>query len=160
MLARTRRRASARTLEVTIASLGGIGFVPRGPATVGTLAAASVFFVLRPSLGQRAVLATAATVAGQACVASLPIEDGSDPQYVVIDELAGAWVALTPLRASGLSCTIGGALFRLLDKLKPGPIGMVDRRGGAWGVMGDDLAAGLIAGLVMKLGAGLRESLR
>jgi phosphatidylglycerophosphatase A len=160
MLARTRRRASSRTLEVTIASLGGIGFVPCGPATVGTLAGASLFFVLRPGLRQRAVLAAAATVAGLACVASLAVDDGPDPQYVVIDELAGVWVALIPVGVSGPSCIIGSAIFRLLDKLKPGPIGVVDRRGGAWSVMGDDLVAGLIAGVFVRLGVGLRESFR
>ena len=149
-----------RTPAATIASLGGIGFVPRGPATVGTLAGASLFFVLRPGLAQRAVLAAAAAMAGQACAASLAIDDGPDPQYVIIDELAGVWLALTPVQVSGPSCIIGSALFRLLDKLKPGPIGVIDRRAGAWSVMGDDLVAGLMAGLLMKLGARFRESWR
>jgi phosphatidylglycerophosphatase A len=159
MPTRTRRRASPRTPAVTIASLGGIGFVPRGPATVGTIAGASLFFVLRPGLAQRAVLAGAAALAGQACAASLAIDDGPDPQYLIIDELAGIWLALTPVGISGPSCIIGTVLFRLLDKCKPGPIGVIDRRGGAWSVMGDDVVAGLITGLVMKLGAGFRESL-
>jgi phosphatidylglycerophosphatase A len=127
---------------------------------LGTLAGASLFFVLRPGPAQRVVLAVAAALAGQACVASLAVDDGPDPQYVIIDELAGVWLALTPLAVTGPSCIIGGVLFRLLDKRKPGPIGVIDRRGGAWSVMGDDVVAGLMAGLLMKLGAGFRESLR
>ena len=134
--------------------------MPRGPATVGTLAGACLFFVLRPGLSQRAGLAVAAALAGQACVATLAIDDGPDPQYVIIDELAGVWLALTPLQVSGPSCIIGSVLFRLLDKFKPGPIGVIDRHGGAWSVMGDDVVAGLMTGLLMKLGAGFRESIR
>jgi len=77
-----------------------------------------------------------------------------DPPEVVIDELGGCLIALAfvPWQLPWVAAAF--ALFRLLDILKPGPIRLIDRatRNG-WGVMGDDVVAGLAAGL---LAAGLR----
>ena len=71
---------------------------------------------------------------------------GGDPGWVVIDEFAGQWIALLGLtRVSVLGLTAAFALFRLLDVLKPGPIGWADRQSGAAGVMADDVIAGAIA---------------
>lgn len=69
-----------------------------------------------------------------------------DPGWVVIDEIAGQWIAMLPLpRASLVGCALAFALFRLFDIAKPGPVGWVDRRHGAWAVMGDDVVAGALA---------------
>ena len=74
------------------------------------------------------------------------IRGAGDPGWVVIDEFAGQWVAMLPLvRPSPAGCALAFALFRLFDVAKPGPVGWVDRRHGAWAVMGDDLVAGAIA---------------
>ena len=67
----------------------------------------------------------------------------ADPAWVVIDEVAGQWIAMLGLSA----VTFPGALlafagFRLLDIAKPGPIGWADRQGGAFGIMTDDILAG------------------
>lgn len=73
-----------------------------------------------------------------------------DPGWVVIDEVAGQWLAMVPLiRPSLVGCVLAFALFRLFDIAKPGPVGWVDRRHGAWAVMGDDVAAGAIAACCM-----------
>ncbi len=79
----------------------------------------------------------------------------ADPGWVVIDEVAGMWVAMLPLarpRAWPVLAAFG--LFRWLDIAKPGPVGRVDRMPGRAGVMGDDLLAG--AGAAGLLWAGLR----
>ena len=73
-----------------------------------------------------------------------------DPGWVVIDEIAGQWLALSVLaRPAPLGLLAGFALFRLFDIAKPGPVGWFDRRAGALGVIGDDIAAGLLAAAVL-----------
>ena len=78
-----------------------------------------------------------------------------DPQYVVIDEAAGQWIALT-------ACSVGGradwrhglvalALFRLFDITKPPPARQLERLHGGAGVMLDDVAAGVYALLIAVL---------
>jgi phosphatidylglycerophosphatase A len=77
------------------------------------------------------------------------LTEDKDPSEVVLDEVAG--VALTFIAAPAPNILIilfGFALFRALDALKPGPIGWCDRNlKGGWGVMLDDIIAGLIASL-------------
>lgn len=78
-----------------------------------------------------------------------------DAPEVVIDEVAGQWVALAALPLAGAALTLQGAaaaflLFRLFDIWKPGPIGWADRRlSGGLGVMVDDLLAGAAAGAIL-----------
>jgi phosphatidylglycerophosphatase A len=73
-----------------------------------------------------------------------------DPDWIVIDEAAGMWIALTGLPAFGWAGAAAAfALFRLLDIAKPGPVGWADRQRGATGVMLDDVIAGALAALVL-----------
>lgn len=96
----------------------------------------------------------------------------SDPSEVVIDEVAGQWLALSftviPLWRHGVPDILLAAwpgwvapfvLFRLFDIWKPWVIGKADRRGDAAGVMLDDLWAGLFAGLGSMALAGLYHGL-
>lgn len=105
--------------------------------------------------------AVLATVAGFWAVPPyLRATGGEDPSEVVIDEVAGQWLALSftvlPLWWHGVADLAFGAwpgwvapflLFRLFDIWKPWLVGRADRRGDAAGVMLDDLWAGLFAGI-------------
>lgn len=143
------------------ASFGGAGFAPRAPGTVGTLAALPFGWALlqAPWLLCAAILAV--------CVGGVAVVQraggGADHGWIVIDEVAGLWTTLLglvglprlpPLHGIGLAAGLGAAfvVFRVLDIGKPGPIGRLDRRHDALGVMGDDVAAGL-AGAALLLGA-------
>lgn len=93
-----------------------------------------------------------------------------DPSWIVIDEVAGQFVALLPV---SLGAAAAGApvlalwpgwlaaflAFRLFDIWKPGPVGWADRQGGALGVMLDDLIAGALAAIAVAAGAGLAHGL-
>ena len=96
---------------------------------------------------QHYALALAAALAIPVGVWSIRRSGGADdPGWVVIDEGAGQWIAMLPLpRASLAGCLLALALFRLFDIAKPGPVGWMDRRHGAWAVMGDDVVAGAMA---------------
>ena len=138
------------TLARFVASSGGVGFLPRAPGTWGSLLAAVAGGGLLLAGGQW-LLACGIVIATLAGLWAVPRAGGeADPGWVVIDEVAGMWLAMLPLqRANPLGIVVAFALFRLLDITKPGPVGMLDRIPGRVGVMGDDLAAGLGAAIVL-----------
>lgn len=141
-----------------IATVAYSGYLRPASGTWGSLAAVLlgglVWWLLGPVW--LVVLTILAAAAGVWATAEM-IRDAADhdPSEIVIDELAGQWIALWPLAFAYAGWPplwqVGLAflLFRLFDVLKPGPIGWADRRGDALGVMLDDLLAGLAAGLIM-----------
>ncbi|MDE2335368.1 MAG: phosphatidylglycerophosphatase A [Rhodospirillales bacterium] len=136
-----------------IASVGGLGFVPKAPGTVASAAALILgagLLWLEPALLPLACLA--AIVIGLWAVRA--VAESGDPGWIVIDEVAGQWVALLGLtRPSMAGLAAAFLLFRLLDIAKPGPVGWADRQRGAAAVMGDDLVAGMLAaGILWALG--------
>lgn len=133
-----------------VASGGGVGFMPRAPGTWGSLLAAIVGAGLLTA-GGRWALGAGVIVAVASGLWAIPRAAGdADPGWVVIDEVAGMWIAMLPLpRPSPFGVMAAFLLFRLLDIAKPGPIGSIDRMEGRVGVMGDDVAAGLTAAAVL-----------
>ncbi|MDW8443712.1 MAG: phosphatidylglycerophosphatase A [Acetobacteraceae bacterium] len=138
-----------------IASLFGAGFLRPAPGTWGSLAALVPGAAVLAWVGPIAVLAGAGLIAaaGWWAVAVELARDGEeDPEWIVIDEAAGQWLALAGLPGFGwVGVALAFALFRLFDIAKPGPVGWADRRRGATGVMLDDLAAGALAALALLL---------
>ena len=136
----------------TVASVGGIGLLPRGPATIAALVGGAAFFLARPGIVVQAVLIVLVIVVGQVCATHLATDEEMDPRYVVIDELAGVWVALFGVSLGLASCAAGTVGFRILDRLKPWPIRAVDDRGGRFALMGDDIVAGVLTNALLRLG--------
>jgi phosphatidylglycerophosphatase A len=68
-----------------------------------------------------------------------------DPQFVVIDEVAGQWIALIGSPADFRHGIIALILFRLFDITKPFPARQLERLPDGWGIVFDDVAAGLYA---------------
>ena len=133
------------TFARLVASGFGSGFLPGAPGTAGAL--------LGLMLGVPLLLAPPGVLGAAALVVSLlglwairAARVDGDPGWVVIDEIAGQWVALIGLaRPTVVGVAAAFALFRLFDIVKPGPVGWADRKGGAAGIMADDLIAGAIA---------------
>ena len=69
----------------------------------------------------------------------------SDPSEVVIDEVVGIWIALAGISTGNLHLAAAFLFFRLFDIWKPGPINRLQALPGGWGIMLDDVAAGLLA---------------
>ncbi|MFT8674270.1 MAG: phosphatidylglycerophosphatase A [Acetobacter sp.] len=138
-----------------VATFGGCGLSPRAPGTVGSFAA----LLLGLPMLRRPRMLTCAALA--ACIvgwwATERAGDGEDHSWIVIDEVAGMWIALLGClprdETAGAAKTSAGllapflafGLFRLFDITKPGLVGRLDRRHDALGVMGDDIVAGLFA---------------
>jgi phosphatidylglycerophosphatase A len=93
-------------------------------------------------------VAFAAWVAGRA---EILLED-RDPRPIVIDEMAGFLISLLWLPLKPLTLCLGFALFRLFDIVKPPPISSVEKRmRGGWGVVIDDVLAGVFTNVVLRL---------
>lgn len=74
-----------------------------------------------------------------------------DDQRIVIDEIAGLQVAMLPLAITGLHLCAAFVLFRIFDIWKPFPVDRLQNLKGGWGVVADDLGAGVYAGLILFL---------
>jgi len=132
-----------------IAGGAGIGFFPVASGTaasaVAVLIGAGLLWASPWVLGVGAVVAS---VGGFRAIAAARVE--GDPGWVVIDEVAGQWIALLGLARPALTGVVAAfVLFRLLDVAKPGPVGWADRQNGAAGIMADDIIAGAIAAGVL-----------
>lgn len=149
-LARGRRTAGTTgppSLRWRIATLGGLGHLPLIPGTAGSLAGAALCVPLL-RLPAAVHLAALAALVGLAVWASAEAEartGESDPPVVIIDEMAGMWVAALFLPATLYDLGAACLLFRLFDAVKPGPLERLERLPGGWGIVLDDLAAGLLA---------------
>ena len=148
-----------------IASGLGSGLSPFAPGTVGSLFTA---LCLLPSLGVAATIHWWA-LSGAVCVAIWSADEAgqrwgvADHPAIVIDEVVGLWLAmLIPLTLIPLPIEqhrgwllLGAfALFRVFDIAKPWPVSWLERSlPGGWGVVADDLMAGVMAGLCLTLSA-------
>jgi len=148
------RPALASRFASLLAVWFGCGLSPRAPGTVGSLGAVPLHFLLclvpvpMHALGALAVVGAGIWAAQR--YASERSE--TDPQRVVIDEVAGTVLALGLVRGeSWVSLLAAFLLFRLLDIWKPGPIRTLEHaRPVGLGIMLDDVLAGLLAGALAR----------
>lgn len=147
-----------------IATFGGVGLLRPAPGTWGSLAGLVAGVLLHLAGGPVAlVLATlAVTALGYWAVRAEVGTGPEDPSEIVIDEVAGQWVALWPvsvgaaLTGSEITTLYPGLItaflaFRFFDIIKPGPVGWADRQHGAFGIMADDIIAGWLAAMIVAL---------
>jgi phosphatidylglycerophosphatase A len=137
------------TFSRLVASGFGAGFCPVAPGTTGSFVALllGVPLLLAPAWVLPTALALAVLL-GLWAVRAVGVAD--DEGWIVIDEIAGQWLALLGLAhptPAGLAAAF--VLFRVFDITKPGPVGWADRRHGAAWIIADDLVAGALAGAVL-----------
>ncbi len=134
-----------------IATWGGSGLMPFAPGTWGSLAALPFGVLIVDQAGVAGLLgATLAVTLAGAWAAGEIVTRGRrrDPGLVVIDEVAGMWLALAFVPLTWWGVWTAFLLFRIADILKPFPARWIDERvHGGLGVMLDDLVAGLYAGI-------------
>lgn len=101
-----------------------------------------------------AVLLSCGIVAGAVWTAheAERIYQRKDPGCIVVDEIAGMAVTLLGLPFTLKTAVLGFLVFRLLDILKPPPVGLLDRRlSGGLGIVMDDVAAGILGNIILRL---------
>jgi phosphatidylglycerophosphatase A len=138
----------------TVATFFGAGFGKPGPGTWGSVAAvllwAAYAWLFHPT-PQALLLALLIGIAltlvfGIPASTIVARESGRhDPQFVVIDEVAGQWIALLFSPFDLRHALIALVLFRLFDITKPFPIRRLEDLPEGWGIVLDDVAAGLYA---------------
>jgi phosphatidylglycerophosphatase A len=129
----------------------GCGRVPRAPGTAGTLGALPLYLVL-VQMGPLGVLfgAIAITLIGVwASRRMIYLLGDHDPQVVCIDEVAGVLLVLAAAPATFVGVVAAVISFRLLDVVKPWPARAAERLPAGWGVMMDDVVAGLWGAALM-----------
>lgn len=147
-----------------ITTVGGVGLLRPAPGTWGSLAGLIAGVLLHMIGGfWLLLLATfAVTALGYWAVLQEVGDSADDPSEIVIDEVAGQWVALWPvsfgawMMGANIMALYPGLIaaflaFRAFDILKPGPVGWADRQHGAFGIMADDVIAGWLASMVVAL---------
>jgi phosphatidylglycerophosphatase A len=131
-----------------------IGNIPFAPGTFGTLIGLPLCFALSGISLAPAVLCTFLFIFFAVYIADAAekLLKRSDPGCIVIDEMAGIMVTLIGLPFNPITVAIGFIIFRILDILKPFPIRKLDRWiPGGLGVVADDVAAGIIANLLLRI---------
>ena len=139
----------------------GAGLLKPGPGTYGSVAAVLLWYgaarICEPGWATlaagTALAALAATLIGIPAATIVAREAGrEDPGFVVIDEVAGQWIALIAVRPDWRHAVFALLLFRLFDIWKPWPIRKLEALPDGTGIMLDDVAAGVLAlvcGLVL-----------
>ncbi len=145
-----------RALARFVATLGPVGSAPLAPATAASAVVAAVgYFVPAPALP--VALALVALGAALAVWASGEAEKtlGHDARPIVVDEAVGQSLALLLVPRAPLAFAASFVLFRIFDVWKPLGAREAQRLPGGWGVVADDVIAGLAACLVFHAGTWL-----
>jgi len=130
-----------------------LGKIPVAPGTAGSLLGILGCLVLSKIQLSLAVLAAVIFIflAMRIAADAENILKETDPGCIVIDEIAGMMIALLGLPFNWAIVAVGFIFFRILDILKPFPIGRLERRfSGGVGVVIDDVAAGIIANIALR----------
>jgi phosphatidylglycerophosphatase A len=139
---------------VAFASFGYIGFAPVAPGTVGAAAAIPLFLLLRRAgspwleIAVCGVIVAAGAWSARLTEQALGVED---PGPVVIDEVVGMLVSLLFLPGTWPVILAAFVAFRVFDIVKPWPAGRLEHVPGGWGVMADDVMAGVYANLAVQI---------
>ena len=142
----------------TIATVGGLGHSPITPGTLGSAVGLGISWLLGVHpLYQVGGCLIAAVLGFWSSGPTAKALGKEDPSCVIIDEVAGMMIALAALPLTWPVYLGAFLLFRFLDVVKPGPINAIQRLPGSWGIMLDDLLAGLAANLLIRLFIVLRS---
>ncbi len=136
-----------------ISSVGYIGRVPFAPGTAGSFAAFCVWYFIFPEINTPYfIFLTFIIFFGGVYASKLTGKQLSthDPGEIVIDEWVGQWISLWWLKLSFFWGLIAFFIFRIFDIWKPWPANKLDLIPNGWGVMLDDVAAGIYTLLVIQ----------
>ncbi len=142
-----------RKFHYLIATGFGAGYSPTAPGTAGTLLALLVsFFLFRGDLLMLVVATVICSVIGTISADFVEKDSGiSDPAKVVVDEVAGMWLGLWWVPPEPVPYLLAFGLFRLFDVTKLYPIDKLQGFPGGWGIMLDDILAGIYTLVVMQI---------
>ncbi|MDR3320810.1 MAG: phosphatidylglycerophosphatase A [Synergistaceae bacterium] len=131
-----------------VSTLFWLGRLGKMPGTLGSAAALLILLALR-GVHPLALLAVIA-VGGVASDLYARERGQTDPQDVIIDEVAGYWVSMVFIEATLLNALVAFCLFRVIDIVKPFPVDALEKLPGGVGIMADDICGGIIVNLFVR----------
>ncbi len=141
-----------------IASGFYVGKIPFAPGTIGTLVAIPIMFIYWPKgVGVQILITLSVFLIGiwasTVVVSKAESDDKSqiDPDFVVIDEIAGYMVAMLGVPLNPVYLAIAFVLFRIYDIFKPPPIKWFEKLPAGLGIMADDIVAGIYVLIIMHI---------
>jgi len=141
-----------------VATCVGIGQIPWAPGTWASLATTLWWWLLTLAIRPGWQVAAAVLLAGTTITLGIPAATAvarktglKDPQFVVIDEVAGQLIPFIAIPVSWKSLLLGFILFRGFDIVKPPPAQQLEQLPEGWGIVMDDVAAGAYAFGIMQI---------
>ncbi len=143
-----------KKISIYISTLFGIGYFPKAPGTAGTLFAAMVYFILPEKwLGNIYLIFSILflSLISVLFISKAEKKLGHDNGKIVIDEFFGYFVAMMFLPKSLLILSLAFILFRIFDIFKPEPVNVLQKLPKGWGVMADDIMAGIYTNICLQI---------
>ena len=141
-----------------VATFFGVGFIHPGPGTWGSAATLLLWWLVTRLVAPHQQATAAIALSASAIIVGIPAATAvarasglKDPQFVVIDEVAGQLIAFIAAPATWKSLLVAFILFRGFDMLKPPPVRQLERLPEGYGIVIDDVGAGLYALAMMHL---------
>lgn len=150
-----------RKIFILLGTMGGVGYVPILPGTAGTGIGVIIYLIFSkiskvfpgPFLEPLIYLIILLVFIGAGVWISGRCNQyfkGNDNSSIVIDEVGGFLITMFALPFSMRFLLLGFILFRTFDIAKPFKIEKIQKLPGGWGIMADDIAAGILANLVLQ----------
>ena len=139
-------------INTLISSFFFLGYSPIAPGTAGTLGAIPLYYLIAFFLSSAWYMFLLIILTGLAVLVSSRAEkiyNKEDPGEVVIDEVVGYLVTMAFIAPTAVNIVLGFLLFRALDILKPFPCRRLEKIHGGYGIVLDDVAAGVWANLLL-----------
>ena len=141
-----------KNLAYIFATVFGVGFFPVAPGTAATVAGIGLVALLGSNTALYISIIMGLLVLGVPVCTYLEKQIGrADPGILVIDEVVGVMIALIGLPLSWPVAIVGFFLFRAFDMFKIYPINRLESLPGGFGIMMDDVMAGLYTNIVLHL---------
>lgn len=136
-----------------IATVFYVGFIPIAPGTFGTIAAIPIFYALSftPLYLYLAITVLIILISVWASSVAEEIFGKTDPSEAVADEVCGYLVTMILVPVTLGNIFFGFLLFRLFDIAKPYPIRKFERLPGGWGIVMDDVMAGIYSCITLHI---------
>ncbi|MFC1898503.1 phosphatidylglycerophosphatase A [Candidatus Cloacimonadota bacterium] len=145
-------------LSVFISTLFGVGYFPKAPGTAGTIVAACVYWLMSeswfasfPTNLYFVISILLLSLISVYFISKAETKLGHDNGKIVIDEFWGYMLAVAFLPKTLTVLILSFILFRIFDIFKPEPVNILQKLPKGWGVMADDLMAGIYANLGIRI---------
>ncbi|MEO0107750.1 MAG: phosphatidylglycerophosphatase A [candidate division WOR-3 bacterium] len=138
-------------MQWTVGSVFGTGHFALAPGTLASVATIPLIWLLSRSSIVYVLVLLSAFFVGVVVAGTMERRWSRDVRYITIDELVGMLVSCVFVPISISSIALGLLVFRVMDMTKPVFIRCIERFSGGWGVMLDDVAAGILTNAILQL---------